>query len=232
MYASFKYFIIPGAIVILVPLLVGVFLGHIAVLGFIIGVIITGTQFSISCFNSASAWSTTHNKINKDGISLIGIERLEEIVNKIQKEIKILKESEEREESKENDSQYEILQNDKNYYNELISQMKSLKEQNNGSIPSKDYLNTIIENTNSEQYKEELNKRNLIYEFYKIDTFKSNHDLIYRKAIKVSSIGNDIGDTFKLVAAPPVGVLIKITCVMAVCFSLLLVQSGILYSDY
>merc|ERR1711939_971794 len=60
--ASLKKMIAPGALVILSPLLAGVFFGPAAVEGLLAGAIVSGVQVAISASNTGGAWITARRK--------------------------------------------------------------------------------------------------------------------------------------------------------------------------
>lgn len=61
--ASLNQMFLPGAIVILTPLLGGTFFGPTCVSGLLIGIIISGIQLAISMANSGGAWDNCKKSI-------------------------------------------------------------------------------------------------------------------------------------------------------------------------
>jgi Na+/H+-translocating membrane pyrophosphatase len=58
--------IIPGMMVIFVPLIIGVFFGPRAVAGYLAGVIVSGVQMAISASNSGGAWDNAKKFIEAE----------------------------------------------------------------------------------------------------------------------------------------------------------------------
>merc|ERR1712178_606917 len=63
--ASLVKMIAPGALVILSPLLAGVFFGPAAVEGLLAGSIVSGVQVAISASNTGGAWDNCKKEIEK-----------------------------------------------------------------------------------------------------------------------------------------------------------------------
>jgi Na+/H+-translocating membrane pyrophosphatase len=61
--SSLLHMILPGLLVITLPIIIGVLLGPVAVSGLLIGIIITGIQMAISASNSGGAWDNTKKLI-------------------------------------------------------------------------------------------------------------------------------------------------------------------------
>ncbi|MCP3682538.1 MAG: sodium/proton-translocating pyrophosphatase [bacterium] len=55
--------ILPGVIVIVIPILIGILFGPNAVVGYLSGVIISGIQMAISMSNTGGAWDNTKKSI-------------------------------------------------------------------------------------------------------------------------------------------------------------------------
>jgi Na+/H+-translocating membrane pyrophosphatase len=64
--ASLTHMILPGCIVIFLPILVGIFFGPTAVAGLLIGIIISGIQMAISASNSGGAWDNNKKLIKSN----------------------------------------------------------------------------------------------------------------------------------------------------------------------
>ena len=301
---SLKQFAMPACIVFITPLIIGIVFGEKIVLGFIFGIIISGIQFTITCFNSASVWGKAKTTIDDKGLSYSGVERihikLENIASnliKANKELKILNANLELIDQKNNDdldnenkeiikkyydkkyiidSNIKMLQKDYEYYKVVLDEImkllyeeienKSHNELSNSNIDNKNqYYNSIDEynlrNQNSAknnlkmyniskkrkminksylkrpinkqnlsqiEYENELHKRNAIYEYYKTEIFNSINCFIYNKCKNSSKVGNSVGEALRLVAGPPVGVLIKNMCAVSVCFGAIFIKTGFL----
>merc|ERR1719235_662524 len=63
--ASLVQMIAPGALVILSPLVAGIFFGPAAVEGLLAGVIVSGVQVAISASNTGGAWDNCKKEIEK-----------------------------------------------------------------------------------------------------------------------------------------------------------------------
>merc|ERR1712054_406225 len=63
--ASLVQMIAPGALVILSPLLAGIFFGPAAVEGLLAGSIVSGVQVAISASNTGGAWDNCKKEIEK-----------------------------------------------------------------------------------------------------------------------------------------------------------------------
>merc|ERR1719460_2587597 len=64
--ASLRMMIAPGALVILSPIILGVFFGPAAVEGLLAGAIVSGVQVAISASNTGGAWDNCKKDIEKD----------------------------------------------------------------------------------------------------------------------------------------------------------------------
>merc|ERR1719171_2811093 len=64
--ASLVQMIAPGALVILSPLLAGIFFGPAAVEGLLAGAIVSGVQVAISASNTGGAWDNCKKEIEKN----------------------------------------------------------------------------------------------------------------------------------------------------------------------
>merc|ERR1712167_20968 len=63
--ASLKYMIAPGALVIVSPIVLGIFFGPAAVEGLLAGAIVSGVQVAISASNTGGAWDNCKKEIEK-----------------------------------------------------------------------------------------------------------------------------------------------------------------------
>jgi inorganic pyrophosphatase len=66
--SSLTQMILPGLLVILIPILVGILFGPSCVAGLLIGIIVSGIQMATSSANSGGAWDNTKKSIKKNGI--------------------------------------------------------------------------------------------------------------------------------------------------------------------
>ena len=68
--ASLSQMFLPGAIVILVPLIMGTLFGPTCVAGILMGIIISGIQLAISMANSGGAWDNCKKSIKSKNLIL------------------------------------------------------------------------------------------------------------------------------------------------------------------
>jgi len=71
--ASLKEMIAPGVLVILSPLLVGIFFGVHAVVGFLAGSLCSGVQIAISMSNTGGAWDNAKKYVEKGMLTVDGV---------------------------------------------------------------------------------------------------------------------------------------------------------------
>jgi len=69
--ASLKEMILPGALVILSPLLVGTLFGVNALVGFLSGSLCSGVQIAVSMSNTGGAWDNAKKYVEKGKLSFI-----------------------------------------------------------------------------------------------------------------------------------------------------------------
>jgi len=67
--ASLKEMILPGALVILTPLIAGIVFGATAVVGLLTGALASGVQLAISMSNTGGAWDNAKKYVEKDQLS-------------------------------------------------------------------------------------------------------------------------------------------------------------------
>ena len=78
--SSLRQMILPGLIVILTPIIIGILFGPKCVAGLLIGIIISGIQMAISSANTGGAWDNTKKSIKTKGIPVKKIEELKIII--------------------------------------------------------------------------------------------------------------------------------------------------------
>lgn len=81
--SSLTQMILPGIVVILIPIIVGVFLGPSCVAGLLIGIIVSGIQMATSSANSGGAWDNTKKRIKKKGIPVIQFEKIKYTIKEL-----------------------------------------------------------------------------------------------------------------------------------------------------
>jgi inorganic pyrophosphatase len=74
--SSLTQMILPGILVIAIPITVGIFLGPSCVAGLLIGIIVSGIQMATSAANSGGAWDNTKKCIKKKGVPVNEFEDL------------------------------------------------------------------------------------------------------------------------------------------------------------
>jgi H(+)-translocating pyrophosphatase len=75
--SSLSQMFLPGAIVIFIPIILGVLFGPRCVAGLLMGIIISGIQLAISMANSGGAWDNCKKSIKGEGLEIVGVERYE-----------------------------------------------------------------------------------------------------------------------------------------------------------
>jgi len=68
--ASLKEMILPGALVMLSPIIFGIFLGVHAVCGLLAGAMSSGVQLAVSMSNTGGAWDNAKKFVEKGGLSI------------------------------------------------------------------------------------------------------------------------------------------------------------------
>jgi len=81
--ASLREMILPGALVIFAPLLVGTFLGVNALVGFLSGSLCSGVQIAVSMSNTGGAWDNAKKYVEK-GKLLFAVPGTEPVEYKVQ----------------------------------------------------------------------------------------------------------------------------------------------------
>jgi len=89
--SSLTQMILPGILVILIPILFGILFGPSCVAGLLIGIIVSGIQMATSSANSGGAWDNTKKYIKKNGV----------LVNEYESKKYTLRELKERQEKNE-----------------------------------------------------------------------------------------------------------------------------------
>jgi len=81
--SSLKQMLLPGGLVIALPIVIGILFGSYSVAGYLVGVIISGIQMAISAANTGGAWDNTKKTIKKSGIPCQKYEELKMLRNHI-----------------------------------------------------------------------------------------------------------------------------------------------------
>jgi len=195
---SLSQMFLPGAIIIFVPIILGVLFGPNAVAGYLMGVIVSGIQMAISASNSGGAWDNCKKSIKNYGLPMTGKEKLiaerNEIRQRIEKIEKIL----------EGEG---VIENREQLLEELET-IKIRKEDKEREIKA---IEAHPQNPNN---TEEI----LVREKMKA----------YRSAEKASIIGDTVGDPMKDTSGPSLNILIKLSSIISVVFGTLFVNTSYL----
>jgi Na+/H+-translocating membrane pyrophosphatase len=92
--ASLVKMIAPGALVILTPLVAGIFFGPTAVEGLLAGAIVSGVQVAISASNTGGAWDNCKKEIEKQNSEIRAKLKRENGVNDVKKLDEMIDEAE------------------------------------------------------------------------------------------------------------------------------------------
>lgn len=68
--ASLKEMLLPGILVILTPLVIGILFGQLALAGYLAGVIVSGVQMAVSASNSGGAWDNAKKYIEAQRLKI------------------------------------------------------------------------------------------------------------------------------------------------------------------
>merc|ERR1712032_793320 len=199
--ASIKHMFLPGAIVILVPLVMGTLFGPTCVAGILMGTIISGIQLAISMANSGGAWDNCKKSIKNQGLpmkysekSSSDVEVLRADLDKIQEQIALL-------------SKYGAMN-----LVDMTQKEKNLQGQN-----------YAIEEERNKKTSEE--KEEFLPEKY-ID--KKNP--FWARAESASISGDTVGDPLKDTSGPSLNILIKLSSILSVVFCPLFLNTSWFYN--
>lgn len=128
--ASLTEMILPGLLVLAIPITAGVLFGPKCVAGLLIGVIISGIQMATSSANTGGAWDNTKKSIKKNGIPVSELEHKKIMIQEL-----------ERRKKKNQIISDEAIEN-------LRNELEELKKK-----PINEDLNILIKNLNGEHYK-------------------------------------------------------------------------------
>jgi Na+/H+-translocating membrane pyrophosphatase len=223
---SLKYMILPGLLVILTPILIGLVFGATCVAGVLAGIIISGIQMAISSSNSGGAWHNCKKVIKKKGIYYGRLEALYNDKNVLVQKVHKLENIEERTEKQE-----ERLNRKREELRELQERLdayEALIKENNGKIPSiKQAFLPVSNKLKGEELDKEENKRRLIKDLNtRIKINNDNPTVYYKQAEKASIIGDTVGDPLKDTSGPSLNILIKLSCITSVVFYKFYLNTG------
>jgi H(+)-translocating pyrophosphatase len=195
--ASIKYMFLPGAIVILTPLVMGVLFGATCVAGILMGIIISGIQLAISMANSGGAWDNCKKSIKNLGLPMkysemnsatVEVKRNE--LAKVTENLELL-------------SKYGAI----NVYEFTERQTRLQKEIDD---LENDRMATSAED--KEKYQKEL--------------FKEKSNPFWARAESASISGDTVGDPLKDTSGPSLNILIKLSSILSVVFSPLFINTS------
>jgi len=81
--SSLTLMILPGILVVIIPVVLGFLLGPNSVAGYIVGIIVSGIQMATSAANSGGAWDNCKKFIKKNGIPVNDLEEAKYIINEL-----------------------------------------------------------------------------------------------------------------------------------------------------
>jgi len=198
--ASISQMFLPGAIVILVPLIMGTLFGPTCVAGILMGIIISGIQLAISMANSGGAWDNCKKSIKNKGLDM--------------------------KYSEMNSSEIEILNKELDKLRENISMLEKHKNQCSKSIEPefKEELRLIrdIEILENDRMTKTAEEKDKIVEPGYIK--KSNP--FWARAEAASISGDTVGDPLKDTSGPSLNILIKLSSILSVVFSPLFLSTS------
>merc|ERR1711957_494895 len=195
--ASIQHMFLPGAIVILVPLIMGTLFGPTCVAGILMGIIISGIQLAISMANSGGAWDNCKKSIKNKGLDM--------------------------KYSEMNSSEIEVLNNELDKVRENIAMLESHKCYNITEIENRAIiLRRDIETLENERMTKTAEQKDEIVRTGYIE--KSNP--FWARAEAASISGDTVGDPLKDTSGPSLNILIKLSSILSVVFSPLFLSTS------
>jgi len=195
--ASISQMFLPGAIVILVPLIMGTLFGPTCVAGILMGIIISGIQLAISMANSGGAWDNCKKSIKNKGLDM--------------------------KYSEMNSSEIEVLNNELDKVRENIAMLESHKCYNITEIENRAIiLRRDIETLENERMTKTAEQKDEIVRTGYIE--KSNP--FWARAEAASISGDTVGDPLKDTSGPSLNILIKLSSILSVVFSPLFLSTS------
>jgi len=228
---SLQVILIPGLIIIMVPIFFGVFFGVTAVAGILMGITISGLQLAISMINSGSSWRSTKKSILEKGITVDGLEllRLELSGRKKKLEADALRKEElekpERQRSAEDEIEYQNINKEdatsakrNAELNEAIENIASDEDHSERKELYHIYNSTFDENTLAVELAEDLDRKIIKGECY--------NDFYYN-CLEGAEVGDNVGSLMKDLNGPTMNILIKLASMSSVVFAALFTKTNI-----
>merc|ERR1711957_398998 len=197
--ASIQHMFLPGAIVILVPLIMGTLFGPTCVAGILMGIIISGIQLAISMANSGGAWDNCKKSIKNMGLPMKAAEKSSAEIEVKNNELEIVQ------------AQIELL---KKY------QCKNIHETTE-AIKEKRLQEEILVLEDKRMLMTAEEKEKIVDTEY---IEKSNP--FWARAEAASISGDTVGDLLKDTSGPSLNILIKLSSILSVVFSPLFLSTS------
>merc|ERR1711957_442692 len=197
--ASIQHMFLPGAIVILVPLIMGVLFGPTCVAGILMGIITSGIQLAISMANSGGAWDNCKKSIKNMGLPMKAAEKSSAEIEVKNNELEIVQ------------AQIELL---KKY------QCKNIHETTE-AIKEKRLQEEILVLEDERMAMTAEQKEKIVDTEY---IEKSNP--FWARAEAASISGDTVGDPLKDTSGPSLNILIKLSSILSVVFSPLFLSTS------
>jgi len=197
--ASIQHMFLPGAIVILVPLIMGTLFGPTCVAGILMGIIISGIQLAISMANSGGAWDNCKKSIKNMGLPMKRAEKSSAEIEVLNNELEIVQE------------QIRLLKFygcADNNFTEKTRKERKLQEEIL-------YLEDERMKMTAEQ-KEEIVQTDYI----------DKKNPFWARAEAASISGDTVGDPLKDTSGPSLNILIKLSSILSVVFSPLFLSTS------
>merc|ERR1711957_89861 len=197
--ASISQMFLPGAIVILVPLIMGTLFGPTCVAGILMGIVISGIQLAISMANSGGAWDNCKKSIKNMGLPMKRAEKSSAEIEVLNNELEIVQE------------QIRLLKFygcADNNFSEKTRKERKLQE----DIL---YLEDERMKMTAEQ-KEEIVQTDYI----------DKKNPFWARAEAASISGDTVGDPLKDTSGPSLNILIKLSSILSVAFSPLFLSTS------
>jgi inorganic pyrophosphatase len=188
--ASINQMFLPGAIVIFVPMIMGVVFGPTCVAGILMGTIVSGIQLAISMANSGGAWDNCKKSIKNKGLDMkyseitsAEIEVLRIELGKVEENIALL----------QRHGVYNLTELT-NRQNQLKKEIETIEKEREGKTTEEKEMVTVTE-------------------------YKKKENLFYARAEGASISGDTVGDPLKDTSGPSLNILIKLSSILSVVFS-------------
>ena len=195
--ASINQMFLPGAIVILFPLIMGTLFGPTCVAGLLMGTIISGIQLAISMANSGGAWDNCKKSIKNKGLPM--------------------------KYSEMSSAEIEVLRNELEKIQENIALLQRHGVYNLTELTNKekDLIRDIAIIEDERRLKTSEEKEKIVVEGY----IKKDNPF-WARAESASISGDTVGDPLKDTSGPSLNILIKLSSILSVVFSPLFLSTS------